>query len=617
MEKEKVEYVSDMIGDDYKKWWHDKTIFIKTPTGSGKSFFILDKLLEYVVSNSGKILYLVNRKILKSQLEKEIDNIANKYDYTTKLENYINIFTYQTIEKLLLENSLEKNYGNYFNGFSHVIYDECHYFLIDAAFNTSTELSYDFLRNTFCRRVQIFLSATMDNIRPILEKRKEFVIENNSPYRFSQPELYDEIKPDYSYLDVKLLEEKDDLLKRILENFDDKKEKWLIFVDSISYGKQLYDEIVNYYKKLNNIKDDYEDIIFLDASFKNNNETKEVVDNIVKEKRSKKILITTSVMDNGISLEDEYLRNIVIMADIQETFIQMLGRKRMKNSNETSKLYILKRNITYFKNKIKNVESILSFYNNNQYNYESLEWNNFFNYISQIPNENVINPLYSEQKNIINSKENTSKNNLFIVLLFMPYEFYKLGFKKNPNIQQTLLSNLIKNDIKNEDIHKKLLYSYFGILEFNSFSIEYYRYLFRNYNEIINNLEKDEYYFVKKQLSWINLDKDNEEIDKLIDDIDKKHKIHLLQSLNRVRDMHLSSQENQNLKKEIRSDLEYFLKKCKLEIDDNLINNIKRTDSSLSEDSFNKAMNAIDKFIGCKYIMCKTPENKFTIKLTN
>ena len=311
MEKEKVEYVSDMIGDDYKKWWHDKTIFIKTPTGSGKSFFILDKLLEYVVSNSGKILYLVNRKILKNQLEKEIDDIANKYDYITKLKNHINIFTYQTIEKLLLENSLEKNYGNYFNEFSHVIYDECHYFLIDAAFNTSTELSYDFLRNTFCQRVQIFLSATMDNIRPILEKRKEFYNENPSTYNriINKPKIYDKIKPDYSYLDVKLLEEKEDLIKRILENFDDEKEKWLIFVDSIAYGKQLYDEIIDYYKKLNNIKDNYEDIIFLDASFKNHGETKEAVDNIVKEKRSKKILITTSVMENGISLEDEYLRN--------------------------------------------------------------------------------------------------------------------------------------------------------------------------------------------------------------------------------------------------------------------------------------------------------------------
>ncbi len=50
-------------------------------------------------------------------------------------------------------------------------------------------------------------------------------------------------------------------------------------------------------------------------------------------------------MDNGISLEDEYLRNIVIMADTKETFIQMLGRKRIKNNNEKLNLYILKRDI--------------------------------------------------------------------------------------------------------------------------------------------------------------------------------------------------------------------------------------------------------------------------------
>ncbi len=43
-------------------------------------------------------------------------------------------------------------------------------------------------------------------------------------------------------------------------------------------------------------------------------------------------------MDNGISLEDEYLRNIVIMADTKETFIQMLGRKRIKNKDRKSTL---------------------------------------------------------------------------------------------------------------------------------------------------------------------------------------------------------------------------------------------------------------------------------------
>ena len=159
------------------------------------------------------------------------------------------------------------------------------------------------------------------------------------------------------------------------------------------------------------------------------------------------------------------------MADIEETFIQMLGRKRIKNSNEISKLYILKRNITYFKNKIENVKTILKFYNNNKYNYEILNCNNYSDFILQQPDKYTIDLLQSVQSNMEEKGVETLTNNLSMDLLLSPYMFHKYGFIKNPNIQQRLLSDLLKN----ESIHKKLLYSYFGILEFNSFSIQYYK----------------------------------------------------------------------------------------------------------------------------------------------
>lgn len=47
-------YVSDIIGDEYKKWDKGDIVFIKTPTGSGKTTFILDTLLEYAVSANEK-----------------------------------------------------------------------------------------------------------------------------------------------------------------------------------------------------------------------------------------------------------------------------------------------------------------------------------------------------------------------------------------------------------------------------------------------------------------------------------------------------------------------------------------------------------------------------------
>lgn len=63
-------------------------------------------------------------------------------------------------------------------------------FFCDAAFNTLTELSYDFLRNTYCKCVQIFLSATMDNIFPILQKRKEIYLGTDTEYRLFNKKNY-------------------------------------------------------------------------------------------------------------------------------------------------------------------------------------------------------------------------------------------------------------------------------------------------------------------------------------------------------------------------------------------------------------------------------------------
>ena len=66
--------VTDKIGEEYKQWSNYNKIFISAPTGSGKTYFILNVLLPFACSQNRKILFLVNRKILKLQLEKEISN---------------------------------------------------------------------------------------------------------------------------------------------------------------------------------------------------------------------------------------------------------------------------------------------------------------------------------------------------------------------------------------------------------------------------------------------------------------------------------------------------------------------------------------------------------------
>ena len=46
-------------------------IFITASTGAGKSYFILNVYLDWIIQRGGKLLYLVNRRILREQ---DMDN---------------------------------------------------------------------------------------------------------------------------------------------------------------------------------------------------------------------------------------------------------------------------------------------------------------------------------------------------------------------------------------------------------------------------------------------------------------------------------------------------------------------------------------------------------------
>ena len=80
-----------------------------------------------------------------------------------------------------------------------------------------------------------------------------------------------------------------------------------------------------------------------------------------------KVLITTSVLDNGISLEDSSLRNIAIISNSRLSFIQMLGRIRECDGVDTINLILLKREatelsvfLTRYENLVKQIDIIIN-----------------------------------------------------------------------------------------------------------------------------------------------------------------------------------------------------------------------------------------------------------------
>lgn len=69
-----METLTSIIGESYKSWDSRKPILISTPTGSGKTTFVLKTLLPYAAQNGHFICYMSNRQILKQQVENRIDS---------------------------------------------------------------------------------------------------------------------------------------------------------------------------------------------------------------------------------------------------------------------------------------------------------------------------------------------------------------------------------------------------------------------------------------------------------------------------------------------------------------------------------------------------------------
>ena len=402
-----MQYVTDIIGEDYMgnyysqdhdlvKSWLDipefssdgygggNCIFISAPTGSGKTHFILNIWLEYIASLNKKMLYLVNRSILKMQMEKEIMDISPSISSCVDVKLYQNIehglkmCEYRTDENKQREQKKEdeglEHMKQKYSKYDCVVCDECHYFLTDSNYNTDTGLSFRWIQDCFADKIRIFMSATIRDIKLYIKGYDESRICNGKVQKYWFPDFKSvekvdvireraneilrskgsrffeyrefEIPRNYDYIDAKIIYNTDTIAEII--NDEDKTEKWLIFVDKIDTGKDVGKKI----KDKNNV-------VFVSSRNKQEDGVSDTVDEITYYKRmkSKRIIIATSVMDNGINIKDIKLRNIVLMADTETEFIQMLGRKR--DDGKKLKLYIYRYDKEHFERRLSRIDQIL------------------------------------------------------------------------------------------------------------------------------------------------------------------------------------------------------------------------------------------------------------------
>lgn len=313
-----VQYVTDVIGEEYKKWRSGDVVKIKTQTGSGKTYFIKNTLIPYIdeinnlkIFNDFKVLILTNRIALSRQTKNDllkkynmqIPSNLKDLDKIKQIKN-ITLMNYQSLNECIMnESNFNVNYYDY------IICDEIQYIFEDS-FTGNTELALNgLIYKSNKESIKIFMSATMEQLDNMI---------NKSNCRMWE---YDTNR-DYSYLIPHTYSKQEQLIKQI--NDDKSKDKWLIFVASIQKGKDLLKEL-----QKNNI-----DAVMIYKGRRDKKSREEFNNIITKEKFNSKVLITTKLLDNGVNIMDDEVKNIVVNSWSRENLIQSIGRVRFKSLKE-------------------------------------------------------------------------------------------------------------------------------------------------------------------------------------------------------------------------------------------------------------------------------------------
>lgn len=357
--KSKYRYVSDVLTMKiWQSWQVGEQVFISAGTGRGKNTFIKNELLKHC--RNQKVVIFENRQSLMQQqiidIISEIDPEVLKYNDISKdsmvvfgAYKNIMIISYQCAAlKCMLRNN---RFLDFCSQARYLIFDEAHYILDDTNFNKGISFfAQTFLENSFPNATKIFMSGTMEEIYEYVQMISKFskepvdIIENkeylksgnlNSPYNVIK--VYDKntrfnyvfsLPTDYSYIQPYKYKTIDDICSQIAQTPID--EKWLIFVKSINEGVMLklcLQGICN------------NSVYFLNAENKNNDENKEIYNQLIRECRFDcRVLIATTVIYNGINVKDDNVKHIVVPFAPMSVVKQLLGRKKV-SENETVKVY--------------------------------------------------------------------------------------------------------------------------------------------------------------------------------------------------------------------------------------------------------------------------------------
>lgn len=286
-------------------WGTGIPIIITAGTGVGKSYFIKNVLYQYAKKNNQKILMLIHRKLCVEQFRMEIEEDGKN--------DVIEIMTYQKLEN----NEMYKKELD-LEQYDYIVCDEFHYFISDASFNNTTDISFKKIIS-MGNAVKIFMSATSENVEEYIRK-----IVKVEPISYRIPF-------DWSFIATLNFYHNDASLSEFAKAVIEKGQKGIFFIQQATKAYAFYKEFEKY--AIFNCSKQNEEY------YKYVNEDK--INRMLKEQKfEENILITTSCMDAGVNIIDSLVRFVFIDIKDVGSLIQCMGRKRIQSEDDTIHVYI-------------------------------------------------------------------------------------------------------------------------------------------------------------------------------------------------------------------------------------------------------------------------------------
>ncbi|MDN4493360.1 DEAD/DEAH box helicase family protein [Ureibacillus aquaedulcis] len=317
---ENKQYVSEVITTDViDKLENGKNYLIGSEMSSGKNYWARHVLLPYALDTKKRTLFLSHRtQSLKQQqsyledyrLERERQFLGGMYE----------LKTYQSFQNMI------KRRDPILKTFDYIVCDEAHYFVSDSAFNTKTELSFNYL-NENTDAVKIFMTATSDGLFYLPWKNKFEVLKEANFYNNSVKDLY-------RY-------EKDETVLSVISNEVENDNKVLMFHNSVETIAEF---------NIGNSK------ILHAGNRENSSEFKQIAES---QQFECDILNTTKLLTEGTEIKDDSVETVVIhgISDI-DTFVQATARvrnqkvnvyyKRISKKSIQAKLRYLEKQLHYY-----------------------------------------------------------------------------------------------------------------------------------------------------------------------------------------------------------------------------------------------------------------------------